>query len=442
MSVARAAALMLVSVCAGCAGGGQYASHWDGRRGYDGNGDYGYDLAESRSEAGSYRARASRSYPVPGTPDDPWGPYIRSAAARFQVPERWIRAVMQQESSGRLYERDGSLITSSTGAMGLMQVMPGTYDMLRRRYGLGSDPYEPRDNILAGTAYIRDMYQRFGSPAFLAAYNAGPDRLDSYLSGGNPLPDETVNYLARVTPRLGTEVAMTGPLATYAGDGAYGTAGTVSGFGQPPTPASDADRAYAGGGMIGQDYAASAQIAPAADDPSARAFDGGGLVTEDAPTGILTGQAGTDGAAPVSAAPVSAAPVSAAPGWVAEDRSVSVTRVASFAPATGGAVVSRPLASPAPMLLPAVAPAAVRGGNWAIQVGAYPNPANSEAAISSARARARNLLAGAYPAVTPVQRAGILYRARLVGLSAESAAAACAQLSGQGMDCFTVPPGS
>ncbi len=429
MSLARAAALLLASVCAGCAGGGQYASHWDGRRGYDGNGDYGYNVAASRSEAGGYRARASRSYPVPGPPDDPWGPYIRAAAARFQVPDRWIRAVMQQESSGRLYESDGSLITSSAGAMGLMQVMPGTYNMLRRRYGLGTDPYEPRDNILAGAAYIREMYDRFGSPAFLAAYNAGPDRLDSYLSGGNPLPDETVNYLARITPHLGTEVAMSGPLATYAGGGAYQGGGPAYGTGQATS--SDADRAYAGGGMTGQEYQASTQMAAGTDDPSARAFDGGGLVTEDAPTGILTGQPRPDATATGQTAP----------GWVAEDRSVSITRVATFAPATAGALPSRPAAAPSPMLLP-VATAATRGGNWAIQVGAYPDPAHSEAAISTARARARDLLAGTYPAVTPVQRGNILYRARLVGLSAESASAACARLSGQGMDCFTVPPGS
>ena len=144
---------------------------------------------------------------------------------------------MRQESGGRLYERDGSLITSSAGAMGLMQVMPRTYDMLRRRYGLGGDPYEPRDNILAGTAYIREMYDRYGSPAFLAAYNAGPDRLEAYLSGGNPLPDETVNYLASVAPRLGTDVAMTGPLAAYAGGGAYGPRhGVRPAASVPPTP--------------------------------------------------------------------------------------------------------------------------------------------------------------------------------------------------------------
>jgi hypothetical protein len=115
--------------------------------------------------------------------------------------------------------------------MGLMQVMPTTYDMLRQRYALGDDPYEPHDNILAGAAYIREMYDRFGAPAFLAAYNAGPDRVDAYLAGNDVLPDETVNYLANVAPRLRDSVAMTGPLAAY-GAG------------------SDADRAFDGGGLV------------------------------------------------------------------------------------------------------------------------------------------------------------------------------------------------
>ena len=154
--------------------------------------------------------RPMRYYPPPGPPGDPWGPYIREASARYRVPERWVRAVMKQESGGE------QQATSSAGAMGLMQVMPGTYQGLRVRYGLGDDPYDPHNNILAGTAYMREMYDRFGSPGFLAAYNAGPDRVDRYLARRASLPDETVNYLAAITPNLGTEVPRSGPFATYA----------------------------------------------------------------------------------------------------------------------------------------------------------------------------------------------------------------------------------
>ena len=86
--------------------------------------------------------------------------------------------------------------------MGLMQVMPQTYEELRDRYSLGDDPYDPRDNILAGTAYLREMYDIYGSPGFLAAYNAGPRRLDDYLSNNRSLPDETRRYVAMIGPNI------------------------------------------------------------------------------------------------------------------------------------------------------------------------------------------------------------------------------------------------
>src|SRR5438309_7669933 len=93
--------------------------------------------------------RPTRYYPPPGPQEDPWGPYIREASARFRVPGHWVRAVMHQESGGE------QQATSPVGAMGLMQVMPATYEELRVRYQLGDDPYDPHNSILAGTAYIR-----------------------------------------------------------------------------------------------------------------------------------------------------------------------------------------------------------------------------------------------------------------------------------------------
>jgi soluble lytic murein transglycosylase-like protein len=122
-------------------------------------------------------------------------PFITEAAARFPVPDVWIRAVMAAESGGRL-ELDGKPIISPAGAMGPMQVMPETYEEMRRRYGLGPDPYDPENNILAGTAYLAELYRRFGSPGVFAAYNAGPDRYQQYLDIGRPLPAETEAYLA------------------------------------------------------------------------------------------------------------------------------------------------------------------------------------------------------------------------------------------------------
>ena len=83
-----------------------------------------------------------------------------------------------------------------------MQVMPATYEELRVKHGLGPDPFDPRDNILAGAAYLAEMFGRYGSSGFLAAYNAGPRRYEDYLSG-RPLPLETTDYVARLAPQLG-----------------------------------------------------------------------------------------------------------------------------------------------------------------------------------------------------------------------------------------------
>jgi hypothetical protein len=152
-------------------------------------------------EAARYLQSARGRYVIPGPPGDPWGPYIREASQRFDVPETWIRALMRQESGGSLY-RNGRLIMSSAGAMGLMQVMPETYDGLRDRYALGDDPFDPHDNIMAGVGYMREMYDMYGSPGFLAAYNAGPNRLDDYLANQRALPDETRHYVAAIGPSL------------------------------------------------------------------------------------------------------------------------------------------------------------------------------------------------------------------------------------------------
>jgi soluble lytic murein transglycosylase-like protein len=126
---------------------------------------------------------------------DRWQSFIAEASRRFGVSEAWIRAVMRAESGGRTV-LGGRPITSAAGAMGLMQIMPETWAELRARYGFGADPYDPRDNILAGTAYLRELYIRYGYPNLFAAYNAGPARFDAHLFQGLPLPDETVNYLA------------------------------------------------------------------------------------------------------------------------------------------------------------------------------------------------------------------------------------------------------
>jgi len=139
----------------------------------------------------------SATHRANGLPVDPFAAFITEASKRFAVPEHWIRPVMHVESAGQVRAR------SRKGAMGLMQIMPQTWSELRARYNLGADPYDPRDNILAGAAYIRELYQRYGAPGFLAAYNSGPARYENHLATGRSLPDETQDYVAILAPMIG-----------------------------------------------------------------------------------------------------------------------------------------------------------------------------------------------------------------------------------------------
>lgn len=146
-------------------------------------------------------AEAPKPKPVVAYRGD-WGAEIHEASRKFNIPEEWIRAVMHVESGGQTHWKGGQPITSHAGAMGLMQVMPGTYDELRYVHGLGPDAYEPRDNILAGAAYIREMYDLYGYPGFLGAYNAGPERYRQYVEEGRPLPRETRRYMDIIAPQI------------------------------------------------------------------------------------------------------------------------------------------------------------------------------------------------------------------------------------------------
>ncbi len=121
---------------------------------------------------------------------------VAEAAQLFGIPEAWIWAVMRTESAGRI----GAV--SSAGALGLMQLMPATWARQRARLGLGEDPFDPRDNIAAGTSYLRELYDRYGPSGFLAAYNAGPGRYEDWRDRGRPLPAETLDYVARIAPGL------------------------------------------------------------------------------------------------------------------------------------------------------------------------------------------------------------------------------------------------
>ena len=135
--------------------------------------------------------------------DSPWRSDIQEASERFKIDTAWIRAVMRIESNA-CEELDGTPTTSSAGAMGLMQLMPATWTQYRDRLDLGPDPYNAHDNIVAGAAYLRDLIARFGLRNGLAAYAAGPQRIDDVLGGHGSMASSVDRYVAQVF-RIATE---------------------------------------------------------------------------------------------------------------------------------------------------------------------------------------------------------------------------------------------
>ena len=337
-------------------------------------------------EAARYAAHARGSYTPPGPPEDPWGPYIQEASQRFDVPDTWIRSVMHVESGGNEY-LNGQLITSGAGAMGLMQVMPQTYDELRARYSLGDDPYDPHANILAGTAYLREMYDIYGSPGFLAAYNAGPARLDDYLSNNRPLPDETRHYVAMIAPAI---------------QGVY------------PRTRSPAE-AYAMNALP-------INIPPGTRYGRASQYASRGGSSNRAPR------------APVETAQL-AEPPRARPAPAEREVALALPPPQPQPRRRGFHLVATANAEPIPERR-----GGPRTGNWAIQIGAFGKPAQAHEAIDAAMGHARELLGAAHPLVASVHEPrGMLYRARLTGLSREAAVTACEKIRGHGA-CMVLSP--
>ena len=407
----------------------------------------------------AHYAPSGRYYPPPGPPDDPWGPYIRQASGRFGIPDTWIRQVMRRESAG------DQAATSSAGAMGLMQVMPDTYAELSARYQLGDDPYEPRDNILAGTGYLREMYDRFGAPGFLAAYNAGPRRLEAYLYRGVNLPTETVNYVAAIAPRLGASTPLSGPLAVFARQGGFGTVALAqAGYGgcdpdaaydptrrcpsATPAPVQitratssygcDPDAAYdpsqpckARSASMPEVFASASAVPYSGCDPDA-AYD---PARRCAPQ-----RAVATSATPVLPEPIT--PASFSPPCDPDSaydparpcRRLSQPTAAGFTPAIAAAPLPPPRVTAEPT-------GSARGG-WSIQLGAFTSGTTARIMAERAREAAPALLRSARaesPTTAPFGST-VLYRARLSGLSGTTASEACARLASQRFDCMVIPP--
>jgi membrane-bound lytic murein transglycosylase B len=131
-----------------------------------------------------------------------WDGMIDQASRRFNVPKAWIRAVMTRESGGRTMLGENQPMISRAGAVGLMQLLPETYQEMAAEQKLGDNPFEPRDNIMAGAAYLRWLHHKYGFPAMFAAYNAGPGKLEDHLAHGVSLPAETRAYIGGIAKSL------------------------------------------------------------------------------------------------------------------------------------------------------------------------------------------------------------------------------------------------
>jgi soluble lytic murein transglycosylase-like protein/cell division protein FtsN len=358
-------------------------------------------------EAAVYKEHARDTYAPPGPPEDPWGPYIAEASQRYDVPERWIREVMRVESGGQLYQA-GVLTTSPVGAMGLMQLMPTTYDELRVRYGLSDDAYDPHNNILAGTAYIREMYDVYGSPGFLAAYNGGPARLDDYLTRNRPLPAETRHYVAMIGPAIeGVFPSQRSPADLMA-------------MNQIPV------NIPAGPRFSRRAYAARKRH-EAARVEYAQARHGSRRHTQAVDV--------ADAQPRPQAAPLQTAELTRPARPSAPQARVQTVAYLSPQQRRGFHLIDRAEASEAP---------APHGrtdgtGGWAIQVGAFGNQSQANAAA----AKARRVVTAAHTAVAGVNSGhAALYRARLTGLSRSAAIQACERLNHSHGNCMVVSPDS
>ncbi|EUK19180.1 murein transglycosylase [Commensalibacter papalotli (ex Servin-Garciduenas et al. 2014)] len=427
-------------------------------------------------EVANYKARARSYYAPPGPASDPWGPYIKEASTRFDVPEAWIRAVMKQESGGN------SFATSGPGAMGLMQLMPPTYDELKVAYNLGDDAYDPHDNIAAGAAYIRQMYDIYGSPGFLAAYNGGPGRLDDFLTRNRTLPLETRRYVASIGPRIQgfnpNRRSQADLLVENHGSGAGIDPNLYASAVQPSShrnralspQASSVQQAWAGRmGGGGQS---------AADNLNVASLNRVDTATTESLNGQSLGSAGRNVNTAYAQQKRRKATTGYPTQWKSFDRQPSNTTVAqtetrqdikSAWASRGYKASPAPVANEAPIIIasaqqpvqvasapignssryyqpvsyrvPSNTKKAVKisnvsaAGGWGIQVGAFASSSQAQSAAGQAKNKA-SLHVGSQQVQAVTVGKNKLYRARVTGLSKDAAQNACQKLS----SCMLLSP--
>ena len=196
---------------------------------------------------GAFRLQQMLGPSAPGAQTTRSGPAADIAglleeAARVSGVDRALLERVQRAEGVR--NPDGSWRTSSAGARGPMQVMPGTFAELAQRYGLSGGIDDPRSNTIAGALYLRERLQARGDVALaLADYNAGPGRVDRVLGGHAELPNETARYVRGIRagysgsgitgPVQPVTPAPTAPPAPAAGAAANPQPSSVAG---PPTP--------------------------------------------------------------------------------------------------------------------------------------------------------------------------------------------------------------
>lgn len=138
--------------------------------------------------------------PIGNNPDA--GSIVR-VATLAGIPSEFIpvfNALVQQESGGT-QTRNGSVLTSSEGALGLTQLMPSTAK------GLGVNPLDPTENLVGGAMYFKNALEKWGDVRLaLAAYNAGPGKVQEWLDKGVPFEKwypETRNYVTTILGNVG-----------------------------------------------------------------------------------------------------------------------------------------------------------------------------------------------------------------------------------------------